>query len=116
MATPFVQNAMFKKKRQAVQNAATRFPMECFDGYFDEGGLMASCHLTGIENMITPCIEETSRKCALDCVNSVLDEQSRQRRLGRCNPDLLAQISRESSAWAMERAEKIGLYQSKPDC
>ena len=69
--------------------------------------------VTGIENLVSPGVIKklfSSRMCH---VRAVLNEQARQERSGRCDPDRLARVSQSHTEWANKRARTIGMLQHR---
>ena len=60
---------------------------------YDAEEVFGSCTLTGIENLLTPCVSKKSIYCTAKCLNAVLNEQVRQTESGEHDPDKLADIT-----------------------
>lgn len=103
---------MKRARRRAVKKVRQRHEMiasgQCFN---DE--VFNSCSWVGIENLLTPGIIKKTVTSRDQCVHAVLEEQMRQAAYGECDPFRLAHVSHLSSKWAVNRAKKIGFYQSR---
>lgn len=64
----------------------------------------------GIEGLL---LSKEVKACKNGCMDAVLEEQERQDDLGIFDPDRLARASRKYSRFAMRRAQKIGMQQSR---
>lgn len=98
-----------------MRRARKRDAKNAYIRYKFRHAALADCVLTGIENCLSPDLVEKNRKCRVRTVRAVLREQEFQVSMGRkvVDQDVLAQVSRDKSSWAVRRAVTIGCSQSK---
>ena len=95
--------------RQAVQAMHTRHLSLVNGAEVDARAAFQGCELTGIENLLTPCLARKTMACKKGCWNAVLDEQEKQDASGCCDADGIARASQKYSRWAAQRSLKIGI-------
>ena len=77
------------------------------------GDKVDSCMLTGIETLLTPSSIRQTKTCWAQCINSVLEEESRQANAGIFDPERIDNASQSYSRSASERARAIGIFNAR---